>query len=259
MREAKDIRILVVEDEALLRMAVVFDFKRRGFQVFEAVNGREAYDLLIQTPVDIVLTDVRMPGGDGIELLERIKARDPATPIVMLMTGFADLSLEDALNKGADTVFPKPFDRKALVAIMQEVIQPQKQEWSQRQYQRVATDFEVDIQYGNSPVLVKGRVLNLSRGGMFVVPSGEPAAALPETGTKLSFALHSNVKTPHTLESQGTVRHVSAGQESQSGFGIDFEEMPEATRSQLLHLINDVKTTNFFSSRMPAKSGTPKS
>lgn len=238
---------MVVEDEPLLRMAVVYDFRRRGFQVLEATNGREAYDLLVQNPVDIVLTDIRMPGGDGVELLERIKARDPLKPIVILMTGFADLSLEEALAKGADTVFPKPFDRKALVAIMQEVVTPQKQEWSPRKFQRVQADFDVTLLYEGASEPVNGRVLNISRGGMFVVPSG----ALPKTETKISFSMPYKLRSSQIFEGSGTVRHVDAGLESQNGgFGIDFDELPAPTISALLHLINDIKTTNFFSTRI---------
>jgi CheY-like chemotaxis protein len=247
MRETKDVRILVVEDEPLLRMAVAYDFKRRGFQVCEASNGRDAYNMLVKEPVDIVLTDVRMPGGDGIELLDRIKARNNESPIVILMTGYTDLSLEEALAKGADTVFPKPFDRKALVAIMQEVVTPKKQEWSQRKCQRIPADFSIQMKYENTDSPISGRVYNISRGGMFIVPDSH----FPQTGSVITFTMPYQLQNPQTLEGRGIVRRIDSNQDCDTaGFGIDFEDLSPSSITQLHQLINDLKTTNFFSKRI---------
>ena len=119
MRYPKDIVILVVDDEPELRDALVFDFKRKKFQVLEASNGRDAFEIVKKNRIDVVLTDVRMPGGDGIELLDNIKSFNQEIPVVMFITAYADISTEEALKKGAFAVFSKPFDRKALLeAIM---------------------------------------------------------------------------------------------------------------------------------------------
>ncbi|MGZ3661188.1 MAG: response regulator, partial [Bdellovibrionota bacterium] len=114
MKEPKDAVILIVDDEEDLREAIAFDFRRKKYQVLLAASGNEAFKLIEKTQVDVVISDVRMPDGDGISLLERIKTRDPWIPVVMLITGFADISLEEAYDKGADVVFSKPFERNAL-------------------------------------------------------------------------------------------------------------------------------------------------
>src|SRR5665647_200205 len=111
--------ILIVDDEELLREALAFDFRRRGYNVILAGSGKEALAFLEKNHVNVVISDVRMPNGNGLELLAAIKKRNVFLPVVMLITGFADLSLEEAYNLGADAVFPKPFDRQALQAAVE--------------------------------------------------------------------------------------------------------------------------------------------
>jgi len=123
------VRILVVEDEEALRKAIVFDFKRKGYRTFDAENGAVALEIVKRESIDIVLTDVRMPVADGVQLLEGIKALDPGSPIVMFITGFTDLSLEDAFSKGAEAVFPKPFDRKSLKATVARALLKKEVRW----------------------------------------------------------------------------------------------------------------------------------
>lgn len=107
--------ILVVDDEVPLREAIAFDFKRKGYQIYQAPNGKEAFNTLQREKIDLVISDIRMPGGDGIELLTRAREANIRIPII-LITGYADITPEDALKKGAQAVFSKPFDRKALFA-----------------------------------------------------------------------------------------------------------------------------------------------
>src|SRR4051794_16759683 len=87
--------VLIVDDEIDLREAVAFDFERKGYQVLTAANGEEAYQIATRDNVDVILTDVRMPGGDGIELLRRLKDRDGWSPAVFLMTGYTDMGIDE--------------------------------------------------------------------------------------------------------------------------------------------------------------------
>jgi CheY-like chemotaxis protein len=108
--------VLVVDDDEDLRELVALDFANRGYDVRTAASGDEAYGVVKQAPVDLVLSDVRMPSGDGIDLLKRIVALEAPRPAVILMTGFADLNKEQAYALGADALVAKPFDRSALFA-----------------------------------------------------------------------------------------------------------------------------------------------
>ena len=120
MKSPKEVTLLIVDDEEHLRESIVFDFTRKGFNVLSAENGRKAYELILKHPVDLVISDIRMPGGDGLELLERIRLLDAETPIVIFLTGFADVTESEMYAKGAKKMMTKPFDRKALIAAVYE-------------------------------------------------------------------------------------------------------------------------------------------
>ena len=73
MINPKEITILIVDDEIDLRDSIAFDYKRKGFNVLVASSGNEAFEIVKKNKVNVVLSDVRMPDGDGIELLYNIK------------------------------------------------------------------------------------------------------------------------------------------------------------------------------------------
>jgi len=101
-------RILLVDDEAPLLMTLSANLELEGFEVVEASNGEEALAEVRQGAFDLVLSDIRMPGMNGVELFRKIKEVAPDVPVV-LMTGFALEGLvDDALREGAYTVLSKP-------------------------------------------------------------------------------------------------------------------------------------------------------
>lgn len=117
--------VLVVDDESALRDAIAFDIKRRGFSVLTAESGSSALELIKLNKVDLILSDIRMPNGDGIFLLEKIQSLGFKVPLVFI-TGFADATEAECLAKGALRVFPKPFDRKALLSFVIEQLAKRK-------------------------------------------------------------------------------------------------------------------------------------
>lgn len=115
MSDYSKFNLLIVDDEELLRDTIVFDFKRKGFTVHSADCGSKAIELVKSHPIDLVISDMRMPGGDGMSLLKQIRERHASVPVVIFITGFADVSEADCLAKGAHRVVQKPFDRKVLM------------------------------------------------------------------------------------------------------------------------------------------------
>jgi DNA-binding response OmpR family regulator len=105
----QDAVILVVDDEEAIRYSVSRILQKAGHQVIVVSSGEEALDVLAAQPIDVVLTDIWMPGGlDGVELLRRIKAID-ADMVVILMTGFGNLNTAvEALRLGAHDYLMKP-------------------------------------------------------------------------------------------------------------------------------------------------------
>jgi len=100
--------VLVVDDEGANRYSVSKTLQRVGYMVNEAASGEEALDQIMQQHFDVILTDIRMPGLDGVELLRRVKEEAPDA-IVILMTAYASLGTAvEALRLGAHDYLIKP-------------------------------------------------------------------------------------------------------------------------------------------------------
>jgi two-component system, cell cycle response regulator CpdR len=108
------IRILLAEDDDAMRAYLARALERSGYQVATAENGHVALDLLESGTFDLLLTDIVMPGMDGIALAQKAQAMDPA-PKVMFITGFAAVALEASDSVPEAKLLSKPFHLKDLV------------------------------------------------------------------------------------------------------------------------------------------------
>jgi two-component system NtrC family response regulator len=107
--------VLIVDDEKNYPLVLSAVLGEEGFETLTANSGPAALEILENSDVDLVLTDMKMPGMDGIELLERIKARDPDLPVIMMTAhGTVERAVE-AMQKGAYHYLTKPFDNTRLV------------------------------------------------------------------------------------------------------------------------------------------------
>jgi DNA-binding NtrC family response regulator len=110
--------ILVVDDEINLRKVLEAQLRREGYRVLAASDGDEAWQLLSTEPVDVLLSDLRMPGLDGMQLLEKVGERFRGVPVVILTAhGTVDTAV-DAMKLGAFDYLTKPFDKEELRAII---------------------------------------------------------------------------------------------------------------------------------------------
>ena len=102
-------RLLVVDDEESQRTLMEITLRKEGYQVDVAEDGVQALDLIRTIPYDVVLTDIKMPRADGIEVLKAVKEVSPET-VVMMITAYAshDTAVE-AMKLGAKDYIPKPF------------------------------------------------------------------------------------------------------------------------------------------------------
>lgn len=108
---------LVVEDDQLQREILSWHIKEAGFTVLEAEGGLEALDIMRMSRPDVMITDIKMPGMDGIELLTRYKeAFGGKPPPALAVTGSRDkLVLEQAFYAGASDIISKPIDENELI------------------------------------------------------------------------------------------------------------------------------------------------
>ncbi|MGB0748942.1 MAG: response regulator transcription factor [Magnetospiraceae bacterium] len=121
MSERKS-RILVVEDEPAIRTGLVDVLVFHGFEVEFADEGPVGLKKALGGTFDLILLDVMLPGMDGFEICERIRAKDPDQPIIMLTAKTADEDIIHGLRLGADDYVAKPFSVAQLVLRVQAVL-----------------------------------------------------------------------------------------------------------------------------------------
>ena len=116
-------RILLVDDESGILDSLRILFKGEGYQVHVAASGREAIAALDSDRPDLVLTDIRMPGASGLEVLAKAREVEPELPVI-LMTAQASLqSAVRAVNEGAYYYLQKPFANDELLAICKRAVE----------------------------------------------------------------------------------------------------------------------------------------
>ncbi len=108
--------ILIVDDEKNYPTIIGEILQEEGYTSITASSGMEALDILKKEAIDLILTDVKMPGMSGIQLLENIKEINPDIPVI-IMTAFGSVEKAvEAMHKGAYTFILKPFENQALIA-----------------------------------------------------------------------------------------------------------------------------------------------
>ena len=105
--ENKDIRILLVDDEADFRQLMTFWLKSKGYNVITATDGKSAIDMVKQDPPDIMFLDLRMPVMDGVEVLQRIRRFNKDVPVIVISAYINDPSAKDLTSFGISGVFYK--------------------------------------------------------------------------------------------------------------------------------------------------------
>ena len=111
----KNFRILIVDDEADLREGLKTFFEIEDFPCLTAKDGEDALSILEKENVHLVLSDIKMPNCTGIELLQKIKEKNKDLPFAILMTGYSEVTNEEAMIMGASELLLKPLDIRGLV------------------------------------------------------------------------------------------------------------------------------------------------
>jgi DNA-binding NtrC family response regulator len=112
-------RILLVDDEDSIRETMSSLLKYKGFDIVEARDGLEAFELFKGESFDLIISDIRMPKCDGFELLKMVKKSNPNFPF-FIITGCCEMSEADLIKNGASRVLLKPFLSKMLFDTIEE-------------------------------------------------------------------------------------------------------------------------------------------
>ncbi len=120
-------KILVVDDEAIQRDIVRDILEDQGCEVVAVGSGPEALAYITASPVDVILTDLRMPGMDGVELLETVKQTEPEIVVVVITAYGSVESAVEAMKKGAYHYLSKPLGKDELTLVVQRALQSKQQ------------------------------------------------------------------------------------------------------------------------------------
>jgi ATP-dependent Lon protease len=132
LRAARKPHILVVDDEEIARKNLTHILAKENYEVATASNGEEALKELGSSEFDVVITDLKMPGIDGMEILEKIKTKNPDTKVIMI-TGYATVpSAVEAMQKGAFNYISKPFKLDEVRTTMKNALEKKMQMRSAR-------------------------------------------------------------------------------------------------------------------------------
>jgi len=149
-------RILVVDDEKIIRESISFILTKEGFSVGEAANGKEAYEKLLNESYDLIITDLEMPEMKGIELLDQAMRINPQS-LVVIITAYGSLETAiAALRKGASDYILKPIEFDELLVKMRRLLDHRKLAL-ENQYLRkeLSRDYDFSNLVGKSPEMQK--------------------------------------------------------------------------------------------------------
>lgn len=149
-------KILIADDEQLMRQLVIDFLRPEGYEILEASDGKEALEIYDKEHPDLILLDVMMPGYDGWTVCREIR-RESTVPIMMLTAKGEEIDQLFAYDLGADEYITKPFSSKILVAKIKALLRR-----SQNEQETHETDEGVAIDRDARQVVLDGKNVDLS-------------------------------------------------------------------------------------------------
>ncbi len=160
-------KVLVVDDEADMRWLLTGVLRDQGLEVVTAEDGQVALEQITRESPDVVLLDLKMPGLDGIQVLEQAKAVDPHMPVVII-TAYGNLpSAVQAMRLGAYDYLTKPFDNDEILFTVRRALEKRELEAARLKAAKVAVILEVaramDHNIRNPLTIIQGNTQLLAR------------------------------------------------------------------------------------------------
>jgi two-component system NtrC family response regulator len=187
----KRIKILVIDDDESLRRVLEYNLAQEGYAVLTASSGEEGLELLKKEGADLILTDVRMAGMDGLQVMELARKLDPAVQVIIL-TAFGTIEMAvEAMKAGAFHYISKPFNRDELKLTVKKALQVKD-----LVRENVALRQELTARVGLDNIIAEspqmGRVLDMV---VRVAPTETTVLIMGESGTGkelIARAIHGN-------------------------------------------------------------------
>jgi DNA-binding response OmpR family regulator len=245
-------RALVVEDQEMFRDALIFELEMLGFSVSAAKEGEEGYKKATSEVFDFIISDVRMPNWDGRRFLQELrKSSRRLTPFVF-MTGFSDLTVQEAYDMGADGFLGKPADVEKLVATLGTLLEPPANRWAKKSDESPMLSLRIQIAGWGSPSF--DEQCAIGRGGIALAIDASEATAV-KAGERVGFDIAIPDSPVKSLKGSGVVVWRSTSTPARARVGIEFEFLEEPGRSALVEYLSQSTPIAVIPHRQGASAG----
>ncbi len=223
-----DATVLLVDDEPLLRMIFERWITSVGCKaVYTAADGKSALALLETLPIDLLVSDIRMPIMDGLTLVRNLPHMKHPIPAIIFVSGFGDIDMREMYDLGVEAFLPKPSDRQELLLTMQKALAERSSLWLE--------PMAVSPRQSLVQTRAAARV-TVGKGGFSAHTS------TPLSIGKVAFDCYLEDHDCH-LTGQGYVRWISRADQTA---GIEFVYLDPAPRPCLLHEIARTQPRSFI-------------
>ena len=230
----QDKTILVVEDEPILLEIASKWLTQIGYQVLAAENGAVALERMKSVPIDLIVSDIRMPVMDGLAFLRAIRAAGRHLPSVVFVAGFSDISPRDAYDIGAEALLPKPFKREELTSQIQRSLTAREELW--RTPARTESLPQLRAVFESLAAALKRGLIAFGRGG-FCLSS---ITGFSQGGVRLAVDFQQDQKD---VVGDGIVRWVEKYEQM---IGVEIISLEESCREWVAGLAAENKTGSFI-------------
>lgn len=227
--------VLLVDDEpALLRIFRRW-FTLEGCQVFTAENGLEALEIARAHHIDVLVTDIRMPKMDGIELARRLVQVGGYVPKLIFVSGFGDIDERDCFDIGIEARLDKPVEYEDLMAAVRRSLADRDTLW--REPSTMVADLALVACFESLAAAQRDGTLSFGHGG-FCIRSPLRVAVGQRLELNIAFAADHR-----RLAGQGVVRWVAA---DEGQIGIEFRHLDDEARAWVIGLAQSNGTKAFI-------------
>lgn len=202
-------------------------------QILTANDGQEAFTRLQSQPIDLLITDVRMPVMDGITLVQSIAQLPQSPPIIVFVSGFSDMDKEKMYALGVVAFLSKPWDPADLIQRLTQALADRSTLWQQPLPELPRQAILIKSSPGISPA---GEEVHVGRGGFCTSYSG------PFSCGKVAFQSETGTKGLN-LSGEGDIRWVSR---ISGKIGIEFSFLDESCRARVLEEISVTAPRSFI-------------
>lgn len=228
-----DATILIVDDEPDLREIFELILSNAGcLQVYTARDGNSALTVLRERHVDCLVTDIRMPGMDGITLVRRLIESSEHPPSIVFVSGFSDIDQREMYGLGVETFLSKPSSAEDLLAAVSGALAQRSELWQKSRFSPPHQSFSITLEGDQIDSF------HLGRGGFSAPYTG--VIALGKVAFQLSLP-----SEQRQIHGEGYVRWRSS---SEGFIGIEFAFLEEPGRSWVVREIGNINPRAFIPS-----------